>query len=435
VDLHRHAGHPAGTFETFAEVARRHFGGTLAGRLVLTGGSAGWAARSRSRSRATAVSRCASRWTRRGRSGDATTATSTRSPTRSEDALARCAAAVQDRRALSVAVIGNCADVFPELLRRGAPVDVVTDQTSAHDALHGYVPHGMPLDEAVALRLDKPGEYVERARASMAVHCRAMVDLQAAGAGRVRLRQRPARPGAGRRRRRRVRLPGLRRRLHPPAVSARAPDRSAGRRCPATRPTSPPQTPLCSRRSRTTTRCTGGWSSRPAKVKGQGLPSRICWLGYGERHVAGEVFNDLVAGGEVTAPIVIGRDHLDAGSVASPERETEAMRDGSDAIADWPILNALLKHRLRRQLGQRAPRRRRRHRQVDPRGVVIVADGTADAARRLELTLTNDPATGVLRHADAGYETAVDHAQSVGVRIPLEPGTHAPVWQSEQPEE
>jgi urocanate hydratase len=124
--------------------------------------------------------------------------------------------------------------------------------------------------------------------------------------------------------------------------SARAPDRSAGRRCPATRPTSPPQTPLCSRRSRTTTRCTGGWSSRPAKVKGQGLPSRICWLGYGERHVAGEVFNDLVAGGEVTAPIVIGRDHLDAGSVASPERETEAMRDGSDAIADWPILNALL---------------------------------------------------------------------------------------------
>ncbi|HZG94701.1 MAG TPA: urocanate hydratase, partial [Mycobacteriales bacterium] len=171
------------------------------------------------------------------------------------------------------------------------------------------------------------------------------------------------------------------------------------------------------------------------RIRFQGLPARICWVGLGDRHRLGLAFNEMVRNGEVSAPIVIGRDHLDAGSVASPERETEAMRDGSDAIADWPILNALLNtasgaswvsvhHGGGVGIGKSIHA-----------GVVIVADGTADAARRLELTLTNDPATGVLRHADAGYETAVDHAQSVGVRIPLEPGTHAPVWQSEQPEE
>ena len=423
-----------GTFETFAEVARRHFGGTLAGRLVLTGGLGGMGgAQPLAITGNGGVALCVevdpTRAQRRRDHGYLDEVADSL-----DDALARCAAAVQDRRALSVAVIGNCADVLPELLRRGVPVDVVTDQTSAHDALHGYVPHGMPLDEAVALRLDKPGEYVERARASMAVHCRAMVDLQAAGAvvfdygNGLRGQARDAGVADA------FDYPGfVAAYIRPLFCTGTGPFRWAtlsgdpadlAATDAAVLKAFPDNDPL------------HRWVEfASAKVKGQGLPSRICWLGYGERHVAGEVFNDLVAGGQVTAPIVIGRDHLDAGSVASPERETEAMRDGSDAIADWPILNALLNtasgaswvsvhHGGGVGIGKSIHA-----------GVVIVADGTADAARRLELTLTNDPATGVLRHADAGYETAVDHAQSVGVRIPLEPGTHAPVWQSEQPEE
>jgi urocanate hydratase len=422
-----------GTFETFAEVARRHFDGTLAGRLVLTGGLGGMGG-----AQPLAIT---------GNGGVALCVEV--DPTRAErrrdhgyldevadsldDALARCAAAVQERRALSVAVIGNCADVFPELLRRGAPVDVVTDQTSAHDALHGYVPHGMPLAEALALRREKPSEYVERARASMAVHCRAMVDLQSAGAvvfdygNGLRGQARDAGVADA------FDYPGfVAAYIRPLFCTGTGPFRWAAlsgdpadlaATDAAVLEAFPDNDPL------------HRWVEfASAKVKGQGLPSRICWLGYGERHVAGGVFNDLVARGDVTAPIVIGRDHLDAGSVASPERETEAMRDGSDAIADWPILNALLNtasgaswvsvhHGGGVGIGKSIHA-----------GVVIVADGTPDAARRLELTLTNDPATGVLRHADAGYETAIDHAQSTGVRIPLEPGTHAPVWQSEQPE-
>ncbi|MEO6715299.1 MAG: urocanate hydratase, partial [Mycobacteriales bacterium] len=350
-----------------------------------------------------------------------------------DDGLARCTVAVAESRALSVAVIANCADVVPELLRRGAPVDIVTDQTSAHDALHGYVPQGISLEDAVSLRKDKPSEYVDRSRASMAVHCQAMLDFQSAGAvvfdyGNG-LRGQAQDAGVSNA----FDYPGfVAAYIRPLFCTGTGPFRWAAL---SGEPADLAATDNAVRQAFPDNEPLHRWLDfASAKVKGQGLPSRICWLGYGERHVAGEIFNDLVARGVVSAPIVIGRDHLDAGSVASPERETEAMRDGSDAIADWPILNALLNtasgaswvsvhHGGGVGIGKSIHA-----------GVVIVADGTAEAARKLELTLTNDPGTGVLRHADAGYETAIDHAQSVGVRIPLEPGTHAPVWQSERPQ-
>ncbi|MEP7055888.1 MAG: urocanate hydratase [Actinomycetota bacterium] len=420
-----------GTFETFAEVGRQHFGGTLAGRIVLTGGLGGMGG-----AQPLAI-------TGNGGVGLCVEVDPDRAQRRLEngyldeiapsldDALSRCAAAVSDRRPLSVAVIGNCADVLPELLRRGVPIDVVTDQTSAHDALHGYVPHGLPLAEALELRREKPSEYVDRSRQSMAVHCQAMLDFKAAGSvvfdyGNG-LRGQAKDVGVENA----FDYPGfVAAYIRPLFCTGTGPFRWAmlsGDKADlaatddAVLKAFPDNEPL------------HRWVEfASAKVQGQGLPSRICWLGYGERHVAGELFNDLVARGIVSAPIVIGRDHLDAGSVASPERETEAMRDGSDAIADWPILNALLNtasgaswvsvhHGGGVGIGKSIHA-----------GVVIVADGTAEASRKLALTLTNDPGTGVLRHADAGYETAIEHAKTVGVRIPLEPGTHAPAWQPEQ---
>jgi urocanate hydratase len=304
----------------------------------------------------------------------------------------------------------------------------VTDQTSAHDALNGYVPHGISLDEAAELRRTKPSEYVDRAMQAMAVHCQAMVDLQAAGAitfdygNGLRGQARDAGVADA------FSYPGfVVAYIRPLFARGAGPFRWA---CLSGDPADlaatddavlaafPDDDPL------------QRWMRFAREnVKGQGLPSRICWLGYGERHVAGLAFDDLIARGDISAPIAIGRDHLDAGSVASPERETEAMRDGSDAIADWPLLNALLNtssgaswvsihHGGGVGIGKSIHA-----------GVVIVAEGTKDSRRRLELVLTNDPGTGVLRHADAGYEIALDTARDVGVRMPLEPGTHPPAWQ------
>jgi urocanate hydratase len=335
---------------------------------------------------------------------------------------------VRDGRALSVAVVANAADVYPELVRRGVTPDVVTDQTSAHDALAGYVPNGLTLTEAGELRRTKPKEYVERAMAAMAVHCRAMLDLQTAGAVvfdygnglRGQARDAGVTDAFG--------YPGFVVAYIRPLFSRGAgPFRWA---CLSGDPADlaatddavlaafPDDDPL------------QRWV-RFARdnVQGQGLPARICWLGYGERHVAGLAFDDLVARGVLRAPVAIGRDHLDAGSVASPERETEAMRDGSDAIADWPLLNALVNtasgaswvsihHGGGVGIGKSIHA-----------GLVVVAEGTDLSRRRLELVLTNDPATGVIRHADAGYEIALDTARDVGVRMPLEPGTKPPSWQ------
>ena len=417
-----------GTYATFGEVALQHFGGTLAGTITLTGGLGGMGgaqplAVTGNGGAALCVEVDPWRAQRRLEHGYLDEIADSL-----DDALARVEAAKRERRALSVAVVANCADVLPELVRRGWTPDITTDQTSAHDALEGYVPNGMPLEEAVALRSSDPAAYIERSMAAMAAHCAAMVDLQRAGSvvfdygNGLRGQARDAgfadafaypgfvvayiRPlfarGAGP--------------FRWACLSGEAADLVATDR--AVLSAFPDDDGL------------QRWVRFAAeKVKGQGLAARICWVGYGERHVAGEAFNRLVASGQVTAPIVIGRDHLDAGSVASPERETEGMRDGSDAIADWPVLNALLNtasgadwvsvhHGGGVGIGKSIHA-----------GVVIVADGSESASGRLQRVLTNDPGMGVLRHADAGYPIALATARDVGIRIPMVPGTHAPGWQ------
>ncbi len=418
-----------GTYATFTEVANQHFGGTLAGTITLTGGLGGMGgaqplAVTGNGGAALCVEVDPWRAQRRLEHGYLDEIADSL-----DDGIARVEAAKRDHRALSVAVVDNCADVLPDLVARGWVPDVVTDQTSAHDALNGYVPHGMSLEEALELRTTKPSEYIDRARASMTVHCRAMVDLQQAGAvvfdygnglrgqaqdmgfadafaypGFVLAYIRPlfAR-GAG---------PFRWACLSGSAADLAATDQAVLKAFPDDDPLQ-------------------RWVRfAAAKVKGQGLPSRICWLGYGERHVAGQAFNDLVASGAVEAPVVIGRDHLDAGSVASPERETEGMKDGTDAVADWPILNALLNtasgatwvsvhHGGGVGIGKSIHA-----------GVVVVADGTDTAYDKVTRVLTNDPGTGVLRHADAGYEIAESVAREVGIRIPMLDGTTAPPWQS-----
>jgi urocanate hydratase len=423
-----------GTYATFAEVATQHFPNesgtaTLAGRWVLTAGLGGMGgaqplAVTGNGGAALCIEVDPDRARRRLDNGYLDEIADSL-----DDGLQRVQAAAKEGRAVSVAVVANAADVVPELVRRGITPDVVTDQTSAHDALNGYVPNGMTLDEAQELRRTKPSEYVDRSMAAMATHCQAMLDLQTAGAvvfdygnglrgqaqdagvadafgypGFVVAYVRPLfSRGAGPFRWACLSGDDADLAATDDAVLAAFPDDDGLQR----------------------------WVRfAREKVQGQGLPSRICWLGYGERHAAGMAFDDLVARGVLRAPVVIGRDHLDAGSVASPERETEAMRDGSDAIADWPLLNALVNtasgaswvsihHGGGVGIGKSIHA-----------GVVVVAEGTESSRRRLELVLTNDPATGVIRHADAGYEIGLDTARDVGVRMPLEPDTHAPSWQA-----
>ena len=407
-----------GTYQTFASLAELRYGGSLAGKLVLTAGLGGMGgAQPLAVTMNDGVALCVEVDPARAQR---------RVDTRYldevaddlDDAVDRVLAAVRDRRALSVGVVGNAAEVFPELLRRGVPIDVVTDQTSAHDPLHGYVPAGLTLSEAEELRTSKPSDYVEQARASMARHCEAMVGFLHAGAevfdygnnlrGEARVggfADAFAYPGfvpayirplfcEGKGPFRWVALSG------DPADIA-ATDRAVAEAFPDDEPLQ-------------------RWLSLAREhVAFQGLPARICWLGYGERAEAGARFNELVASGAVKAPLVIGRDHLDSGSVASPYRETESMADGSDAIADWPVLNALLNvasgaawvavhHGGGVGMGKSIHA-----------GAQVVADGTADAAERLDRVLTNDPGTGVMRHADAGYETARTVARQRGIRLPM----------------
>ena len=407
-----------GTFQTFAALAEQRFGGTLSGRIVLTAGLGGMGgAQPLAVTMNGGVALCVEVDPARARR---------RVETRYLDEVAssvadgvrRAQEAAAHGEAVSIGVIGNAAEVLPELLEDGFGPDVVTDQTSAHDPLNGYVPAGLSLEEAAELRTRKPSEYVERARESMARHCAAMVGFQRAGAevfdygnnlrGEAQVggfADAFAYPGfvpayirplfcEGKGPFRWVALSG------DPADIA-ATDRAIGEAFPDDAPL---QRWLALARER---------------VAFQGLPARICWLGYGERAVAGERFNDLVASGAVQAPIVIGRDHLDAGSVASPYRETEAMADGSDAIADWPILNALVNvasgaawvavhHGGGVGMGKSIHA-----------GAQVVADGTPDGRTRCERVLTNDPGMGVLRHADAGYDIARDVARERGVQVPM----------------
>ncbi len=416
-----------GTYATFGEVARRHFGGTLAGRVVLTGGLGGMGgAQPLAVTGNGGVALCVevdpARARRRLDGGYLDEIADDYA-----DAVRRVDSARREFRALSVGLVGNCAEVLPRLLADGFTPDVVTDQTSAHDALHGYVPAGLPVEGADDLRRTKPQEYVRRSTESMRDHCAAMVDFGRGGAvvfdygNGLRGQARDAGFAEA------FAYPGfVVAYIRPLFARGAGPFRWA---CLSGDPADLSATDRAVLEAFPDDDELQRWMRfAGAKVRGQGLPSRICWLGYGERHVAGDRFNDLVASGRVSAPVVIGRDHLDAGSVASPERETEGMRDGSDAIADWPVLNALVNtasggswvsvhHGGGVGIGKSIHA-----------GVVVVADGTDDGRARCLRVLTNDPATGVLRHADAGYDIALDAARSVGVRVPLADDTHAPDW-------
>ncbi|HEV8481674.1 MAG TPA: urocanate hydratase [Candidatus Eisenbacteria bacterium] len=408
-----------GTFETLAELARQHFGGTLAGRWVLTAGLGGMGgaqplAVTLNEGVCLAVEVDPARAERRVKIGYCDRLT-----TNLDEALGLVREAVAQKRTLSVALVGNAAEVHPELVRRGVLPDVITDQTSAHDPLGGYVPRGVSLTQAAELRERDPEEYVRRARASMAEQVRAILALRDRGAiafdygnnlrgeavkGGVPESDAFSYPGF---------VPAY---VRPLFCRGKGPFRWVAL---SGDPEDIQKTDQALLRLFPDDPVLARWLPLASKrVPFQGLPARICWLGYKERDRAGLAFNELVASGQVKAPIVIGRDHLDAGSVASPYRETEAMRDGSDAIADWPILNALLNtasgaswvsvhHGGGVGMGLSIHA-----------GMVIVADGTPEAARRLERVLTNDPGTGVARHADAGYPDALACAREKGLKIP-----------------
>jgi urocanate hydratase len=407
-----------GTYETFGAMAQRHFDGSLKGRWILTGGMGGMGgAQPLATTMNGGVMLCVevdpTRIERRME-----TRYCDRMTHDLDEALAWVDAATAAGEALSIGLVGNCADVLPELVRRGVTPDIVTDQTSAHDPMNGYVPAGLDLEAAEALRSTDPDEYLRRSMESMRTHCEAIVAMQTAGSVAVdygnNLRGYAEDAGFAEA----FSYPGF-----VPAYirdlfcEGKGPFRWAAlsgdpadihRTDELVLEMFPEDEHLCR------------WIRMAnEQIAFQGLPSRICWLGQGARARFGLAMNELVANGEVSAPIVIGRDHLDTGSVASPNRETEAMKDGSDAVADWPILNALLNtasgaswvsfhHGGGVGIGNSLHA-----------GQVIVADGTPEMAARIERVLTNDPGIGVVRHADAGYEIATDTARSQGLRIPM----------------
>jgi urocanate hydratase len=407
-----------GTYETLAELARRHFGGTLAGRLVVTAGLGGMGgaqplAITMNGGIALVVEvdpdrierRLATRYVdERARSLDAALAR-----------VERCRAAGEAR---SIALDGNAADILPEIARRGIAVDVVTDQTSAHDALDGYVPNGLSLAEAAALRRTDPADYVRRSMAAMGTHVRAMLDLQARGAIAFdygnNLRAQAEKAGVADA----FQIPGfVPEYIRPLFCRGKGPFRWAAL---SGDPADIAATDRLALEMFADDALLCRWLRLAAeRVAFQGLPARIFWLGYGERARFGLALNDLVRRGAVSAPIVIGRDHLDTGSVASPNRETEGMRDGSDAIADWPVLNALLNtssgatwvsvhHGGGVGIGYSLHA-----------GMVVVADGTREADEKLQRVLTCDPGSGVVRHADAGYPDAIATALEGGIDMPM----------------
>ncbi|HEU4354870.1 MAG TPA: urocanate hydratase [Actinomycetota bacterium] len=407
-----------GTYETLAEAATQRFGGSLAGTITLTGGLGGMGgAQPLAVTMNGGVALCVevdpARIERRIK---------TRYLDRETDALDEAVRWTEEaraaREAVSIGLLGNCAETHPELLRRGFYPDVVTDQTSAHDPLGGYVPAGLSLDAAAELREADPPEYERRAHASMAAHVDAMVGFLEAGAVTFDYGNN-LRAGAeigGLSRERAFAYPGfVPAFVRPMFCEGKGPFRWAAL---SGDPEDIERTDRAVAELFPENERLHRWLDMAEdRVAYQGLPARICWLGYGERARAGLRFNEMVSSGELRAPIVIGRDHLDSGSVASPYRETEAMRDGSDAIADWPILNALVNtaagaHWVSVHHGGGVGIGYSIH-----AGMVVVADGSAEAAERLERVLTTDPGTGVVRHADAGYERALEVARERGVRL------------------
>ncbi|NBE81720.1 urocanate hydratase [Micromonospora rubida] len=409
-----------GTYETFAAVAAKRFAGTLAGTLTLTAGCGGMGG-----AQPLAV-------TMNGGACLIVDVDRTRLDRRVhdryldevadslDDAVGRVLAAKRDRRALSVGVVGNAATVFPELLRRGVEIDIVTDQTSAHDPL-SYLPEGIEPADAGDYAKAKPAEFTDRARASMARHVEAMVGFLDAGAEVF---------DYGNSIRGEARLGGYERAfdfpgfvpayIRPLFCEGKGPFRWAAL---SGDPADIAATDRAILDLFPENESLARWMRLAGeRVAFQGLPARICWLGYGERDKAGVRFNEMVASGELSAPVVIGRDHLDCGSVASPYRETEAMADGSDAIADWPLLNALVNTAsgaswVSIHHGGGVGIGRSIH-----AGQVCVADGTALAGQKIERVLTNDPAMGVIRHVDAGYDAAREVADHTGVRVPMAEG-------------
>jgi urocanate hydratase len=407
-----------GTFETFAAVARKRFGGTLAGTLTLTAGCGGMGgaqplAVTLNGGAVLIVDVSEARLRRRVAKRYLDTVADTL-----DDAVAQVLAAKRDRRPLSVGVVGNAAAVFPELLRRGLDADIVTDQTSAHDPL-SYLPEGIAPDEWDREAAADPGGFTKKAQASMALHVEAMVGFLDAGAEVFdygnSIRDEARTGGYGRA----FDIPGfVPAYIRPLFCEGLGPFRWVAL---SGDPADIAVTDAALKELFPDNGHLHRWLDAAADhVEFEGLPARICWLGYGDRAKAGLLFNRLVAEGKVSAPIVIGRDHLDSGSVASPYRETEAMADGSDAVADWPLLNALLTTAsgatwVSIHHGGGVGIGRSIH-----AGQVSVADGTELAAQKLERLLTNDPGTGVIRHVDAGYERAREVAAERGVRIPME---------------
>ena len=408
-----------GTYETFVEVGRRHYGGDLSGKWILTAGLGGMGgaqplAATMAGASLLAVECQASRIEKRIETGYLDRWTKSL-----DEALRMIAAACAERTALSVGLLGNAAEVFPELVRRGVRPDIVTDQTSAHDPINGYLPAGWTLEEAEAKRRSDPRGIEHAAKQSMAVHVRAMLEFHRRGVPTLdygnNIRQMAKEMGVADA----FDFPGfVPAYIRPLFCRGVGPFRWAAlsgdaediyRTDEKVKALIPNDSHL------------HNWLDLArSKIRFQGLPARICWLGLGERARIGLAFNEMVAAGELAAPIVIGRDHLDSGSVASPNRETEAMRDGSDAVADWPLLNGMLNVAsgatwVSMHNGGGTGIGFSQH-----SGMVIVCDGSAAAARRLERVLTNDPASGVLRHADAGYEIARDCAREHGLRMPME---------------
>jgi urocanate hydratase len=412
-----------GTYETLAECATQHFGGSLRGTVTVTAGLGGMGgAQPLAVTMNDGVALCVEvdpvRIERRVK-----TRYLDRETTDLEEALRWTEEARSSGEAVSIGLLGNAAEVLPELVRRGFKADVVTDQTSAHDPLGGYVPAGLSIDEAADLRRDDPGRYVERAYESMAMHVDAMVQFQEAGAVAFDYGNN-LRAGAeqgGLAHDRAYSYPGfVPAFVRPLFCEGKGPFRWAAL---SGDPEDIAKTDRAVMDLFPDDERLHRWlRMAEERVAFQGLPARICWLGYGERARAGLRFNEMVRTGEVSAPIVIGRDHLDAGSVASPYRETESMRDGSDAIADWPILNALVNtaagaHWVSVHHGGGVGIGYSIH-----AGMVVVADGSQDAASRLERVLTSDPGMGVVRHADAGYDRALEVAGERGVRLPWREG-------------
>ena len=407
-----------GTYETFAACGQKHFGGDLRGRFILTGGYGGMGgaqplAATMNGAVILGIEVDEDRIEKRLKTGYCD-----RKTDNLEEALKWVEEAKAAKKPLSIGLVGNCAEIEPKLVEMGVTPDIVTDQTSAHDELNGYVPHGISYPDALKLRQDNPDEYIRRSYESMVIHTRAMIDFKKAGSivfdygNNLRGQAHSAGlenafdfPGF---------VPAY---IRPLFCEGKGPFRWAAL-------SGDPKDihvtdevilkefsynkPLCN------------WIEKAHEmVHFQGLPSRICWLGYGERERFGLIINDLVRKGKISAPIVIGRDHLDCGSVASPYRETESMKDGSDAIADWPLLNAMLNicsgaswvsihHGGGVGIGY-----------AIHAGMVVVCDGTKEMDERLSRVLTSDPGTGIMRHADAGYEKAISEAKEKGVKIPM----------------